>query len=92
MKAVGYRANWPVDHAEALLDLELPAPVPSARDVLGWAGMPWARWRRWAVGGAGRVGSTVSTSFGRINAHNLRKAHALIETGKAHGKVVLARF
>lgn len=54
--------------------------------------MPWARWRRWAVGGAGRVGSTVSTSFGRINAHNLRKAHALIETGKAHGKVVLARF
>ena len=34
MKAVGYRANWPVDHAEALLDVELPAPVPGARDVL----------------------------------------------------------
>ena len=33
MKAVGYRANWPVDHAEALLDVELPAPVPGARDV-----------------------------------------------------------
>lgn len=41
---------------------------------------------------AGRVRSTVSTSFGSINAHNLRKAHALIETGKAHGKVVLAGF
>eukprot|EP01034_Spumella_vulgaris_P045458 gene45458-56623_t len=41
---------------------------------------------------AGRVRSTVSTSFGRINAHNLRKAHALIESGKAHGKVVLAGF
>ena len=34
MKAVGYRANWPVDHAEALLDLELPVPVPGVRDVL----------------------------------------------------------
>ena len=34
MKAVGYRANWPVDHAEALLDVELPAPVPGVRDVL----------------------------------------------------------
>ena len=34
MKAVGYRANWPVDHAEALLDVELSAPVPGARDVL----------------------------------------------------------
>ena len=40
----------------------------------------------------GRVRSTVSTSFGRINVHNLRKAHALIESGKAHGKVVLAGF
>lgn len=41
---------------------------------------------------AGRIRSTASTSFGTINAQNLRKAHALIESGKAHGKVVLAGF
>ena len=40
----------------------------------------------------GRIRSTASTSFGTINAQNLRKAHALIESGKAHGKVVLAGF
>ncbi|WP_394789812.1 zinc-binding alcohol dehydrogenase family protein [Rhodoferax sp.] len=41
---------------------------------------------------AGRIRSTASTRFGSINAANLRKAHALIESGKAHGKVVLAGF
>lgn len=34
MKAVGYRQNLPVDHAEALEDLELPAPTPGPRDLL----------------------------------------------------------
>jgi len=41
---------------------------------------------------AGRISSTFSSSFGKINAANLRKAHALIESGTAHGKVVLAGF
>ena len=41
---------------------------------------------------AGRIRSTFSSSFGTINAANLRKAHALIESGKALGKVVLAGF
>ncbi|MEO5796504.1 MAG: zinc-binding alcohol dehydrogenase family protein [Rhodoferax sp.] len=41
---------------------------------------------------AGRIRSTLSSSFGSINAANLRQAHALIESGKAHGKVVLAGF
>ena len=36
--------------------------------------------------------STVSEDFGTINAANLKKAHALIESGKAKGKVVLAGF
>jgi len=34
MKAVGYRQNLPIDHTDALLDLELPAPAPGARDLL----------------------------------------------------------
>ena len=34
MKAVGYRQNLPIDHAESLLDLDLPEPVPGARDLL----------------------------------------------------------
>jgi NADPH:quinone reductase-like Zn-dependent oxidoreductase len=41
---------------------------------------------------AGRIRSTAQTSMGTINAQNLRRAHALIESGKAQGKVVLAGF
>jgi zinc-binding alcohol dehydrogenase family protein len=41
---------------------------------------------------AGQIRSTVKESFGRINAGNLRRAHALIESGRAQGKIVLAGF
>jgi zinc-binding alcohol dehydrogenase family protein len=41
---------------------------------------------------AGRIRTTANASFGTINAANLRKAHALIESGTAQGKVVLAGF
>ncbi|MDP1977072.1 zinc-binding alcohol dehydrogenase family protein [Undibacterium sp.] len=41
---------------------------------------------------AGKVRSTVNANFGKINAANLRRAHALIESGKAQGKVVLQGF
>lgn len=41
---------------------------------------------------AGRIRSTVSENFGVINAQNLRRAHALIESGRAQGKVVLQGF
>ncbi|WP_438999428.1 zinc-binding alcohol dehydrogenase family protein [Variovorax beijingensis] len=41
---------------------------------------------------AGRIRTTANADFGTINAANLRKAHALIESGKAQGKVVLAGF
>jgi zinc-binding alcohol dehydrogenase family protein len=41
---------------------------------------------------AGRIRTTVNHRFGAINAENLRHAHALIESGKAQGKVVLAGF
>jgi NADPH2:quinone reductase len=30
--------------------------------------------------------------FGTINAANLKRAHALLETGKARGKIVLEGF
>ena len=40
----------------------------------------------------GTLRTTLSQSFGRINATNLMRAHALIESGKAHGKVVLVGF
>ena len=41
---------------------------------------------------AGRLRTTLNANFGRINAANLRRAHALIESGKAQGKVVLEDF
>jgi zinc-binding alcohol dehydrogenase family protein len=41
---------------------------------------------------AGRIRTTANANFGTINAANLRQAHALIESGKAQGKVVLQGF
>lgn len=41
---------------------------------------------------AGKVLTTVNANFGKINAANLRKAHLLIESGTAQGKVVLQGF
>jgi NADPH2:quinone reductase len=41
---------------------------------------------------AGKIRSTLTETAGTINAANLKKAHALVETGKMKGKVVLAGF
>lgn len=41
---------------------------------------------------AGQIVTTANDHFGTINAQNLIKAHALIETNKAKGKIVLAGF
>lgn len=40
----------------------------------------------------GILRTTVGEHFGRISAENLRRAHALIEQGKAKGKIVLSGF
>jgi zinc-binding alcohol dehydrogenase family protein len=40
----------------------------------------------------GVLRSTVTERFGAINAANLRRAHALIESGSARGKIVLSGF
>ena len=40
----------------------------------------------------GTIKSTLGENFGSINAENLRKAHAFLETGKAKGKIVLEGF
>ncbi|MDF4222254.1 zinc-binding alcohol dehydrogenase family protein [Maribacter sp. M208] len=40
----------------------------------------------------GTVRTTLGENFGTINAENLRKAHAFLETGKAKGKIVLEGF
>lgn len=41
---------------------------------------------------AGKVRTTLTETAGTINAANLKKAHALVETGKMKGKVVLVGF
>jgi NADPH:quinone reductase len=41
---------------------------------------------------AKKISTTVTENFGTISAANLKKAHALIESGKAKGKVVLTGF
>ncbi|EPN35863.1 alcohol dehydrogenase, partial [Pseudomonas syringae pv. actinidiae ICMP 19096] len=41
---------------------------------------------------AGTLKTTFGEHFGTINAENLRRAHALLESGKAKGKVVLEGF
>lgn len=40
----------------------------------------------------GHLRSTATESFGTINAANLKRAHSLIESGRAKGKVVLEGF
>ncbi len=40
----------------------------------------------------GVLRTTLAEQFGTINATNLRRAHALIESGKARGKIVLSGF
>ncbi|MFD2914163.1 zinc-binding alcohol dehydrogenase family protein [Psychroserpens luteus] len=40
----------------------------------------------------GTIKTTLGENFGIINAKNLRKAHAFLETGKAKGKIVLEGF
>jgi len=40
----------------------------------------------------GTIRTTLAESFGPINATNLKRAHALIESGKAKGKVTLEGF
>jgi zinc-binding alcohol dehydrogenase family protein len=41
---------------------------------------------------AGTLRSTANENFGRIDAANLKRAHALIESNRAQGKIVLAGF
>jgi zinc-binding alcohol dehydrogenase family protein len=41
---------------------------------------------------AGTLKTTLGEHFGKIDAANLRSAHALIESGKARGKIVLEGF
>lgn len=41
---------------------------------------------------SGMLRTTFGQSFGAINAANLRRAHALIESGRAKGKIVLEGF
>ncbi|HKO88512.1 MAG TPA: zinc-binding alcohol dehydrogenase family protein [Burkholderiales bacterium] len=41
---------------------------------------------------AGTLRTTLGDNFGTINAANLKRAHALIESGKAKGKIVLERW
>jgi len=40
----------------------------------------------------GRIRATSTTNLGRINAENLRRAHAFIETGHVVGKITLSGF
>ena len=40
----------------------------------------------------GRVRTTLAEHFGTINANNLKRAHALIESNRARGKIVLEGF
>ena len=41
---------------------------------------------------SGALRTTLSEEFGSINAANLRRAHALIESGRSKGKIVLSGF
>ncbi|MGN6102852.1 MAG: zinc-binding dehydrogenase, partial [Devosia sp.] len=39
--------------------------------------------------GIGTLRTTLGENLGRISAENLKRAHALVESGRARGKIVL---
>jgi NADPH:quinone reductase len=41
---------------------------------------------------AGRIQTTLQSNLGKITAENIKRAHALIESGRSIGKIVLAGF
>jgi len=41
---------------------------------------------------SGKLKTTMSEHFGKINANNLQRAHTLLESGRAKGKIVLEGF
>jgi NADPH2:quinone reductase len=41
---------------------------------------------------AGKIKTTLSATVGTINAANLKQAHAMIESGRTKGKLVLSGF
>ncbi|MFO3150693.1 zinc-binding dehydrogenase, partial [Legionella pneumophila serogroup 1] len=41
---------------------------------------------------AGKIKTTIAECLGLINADNLRRAHALLESGTSRGKIVLNGF
>jgi NADPH2:quinone reductase len=41
---------------------------------------------------SGKIRTTIAEHFGTINAANLKRAHALLESGKSRGKIVLEGF
>jgi NADPH:quinone reductase len=41
---------------------------------------------------AGKIRTTMAQHFGTINAENLKRAHAMLESGKSRGKIVLEGF
>jgi NADPH2:quinone reductase len=41
---------------------------------------------------AGRIRTTLAETYGTINAKNLKRAHVMIESGRAKGKIVLSGF
>jgi NADPH2:quinone reductase len=49
-----------------------------------------SRWRDWVD--AGTLRTTLAESFGRIDAANLKRARALIESGRTKGKIMLEPF
>ena len=44
------------------------------------------------MGRRGRTGRSIHADLGPIKAANLKRAHALVESGKSIGKVVLSGF
>jgi NADPH:quinone reductase-like Zn-dependent oxidoreductase len=77
------------------LDRSLTRSMISTRSMLQTADMAEQHALLDRVAGlvdAGKIRTTVAEHFGTINAANLKRAHALLETGKARGKIVVEGF
>lgn len=80
LKAKSLSLHWEFMYTRSLFGT---ADIARQRDILNEVA---------ALIDAGRVRSTATERLGRICAANLKRAHALLESGKARGKLVLEGF
>jgi len=87
---LGVSPDSPKSHRKFKLKFQLPYTLIADEDhVVSEKYGVWAEKSMYGRKYWGVLRTTFNQSFGTINAANLKKAHALLESGQSRGKIVL---